>query len=529
MHGPVSHDSDPRDSGAARPARGEHARLRRVVARDMASLRPGEQRGWWLREALAADPGEPCPPLRWDTPADVVIVGGGYTGLWTAWQLADQAPGARIVLLEADIVGGGASGRNGGFATGWWDALPTLVSRFGEAGGREIALAVGEAPAAIGAWEAEHGVDAWFVPGGSVLAASSPAQEGGWSGIVEAAGALGEASRFQVLSAGEVHDRCNTPVLGGGLLVPSDATVHPARLARGLRRVLLERGVTIREGTRVGSVRQEGARVVVRTAAGATVTASHAVLGLNAWAAGWPGGSGGGVLGRPGALGLHGMHGGFGARMITWSSYMVVTEPMPERLRDLGWTGGEGISDLRFTNHYFRTTRDGRIAFGGGGGRAGYGGHMGDWVERDRGSAALAARGFRRIFPMLDDVRLDDAWGGPIDISPDHLPTFGTLPGGRVHFGHGFSGSGVGPSWLGGRILAALAQGRLDDPVARLGLVGNRPRRFPPEPFRFLGARLIREAIVEAEQRDDLGWYVPPPLRWLVRLPRAMGYELGPE
>jgi glycine/D-amino acid oxidase-like deaminating enzyme len=476
----------------------------------MASLHPGAARGWWLREALEADPGEPCPPLARDLTADVVIVGGGYTGLWTAWQLLEKAPDTRIVLLEADIVGGGASGRNGGFLTAWWDALPTLVGRFGAEGGRAIAAAVGEAPAAVGAWTQEHGIDAWFTPRGSILAASSPAQEGGWSGIVAAAEALGEQHRFEALTAAQVRARCASPVLGGGLLVPTDATVQPARLARGLRRVLLSRGVAIHEGTRVVAVRQEGGRVVARTATGARVTASQAVLGINAWAAGWPGG-------------------GFGARMITWSSYMVVTEPIPDRLGEIGWTGGESISDLRFTNHYFRTTRDGRIAFGGGGGRAGYGGRLGGWVERDRGSAALAARGFRRIFPMLDDVRLEDAWGGPIDIAPDHLPAFGTLPGGRVHWGHGFSGTGVGPTWLGGRILAALAQGRLDDPVARLGLVGNRPRRFPPEPFRFLGARVIREAIVEAEQRDDQGRYVPPPLRWLVRLPRWMGYELGPE
>jgi hypothetical protein len=134
---------------------------------------------------------------------------------------------------------------------------------------------------------------------------------------------------------------------------------------------------------------------------------------------------------------------------------------------------------------------------------------------------------------MLDEVALVDAWGGPIDISPAHLPSFGTLGGsgrrGRIHWGHGYSGTGVGPSWLGGRILAALAQGRLDDPVARLPMVGHRPRRFPPEPFRFLGARVIREAIVAKEGRDDEGAYVPPPLRWLVRLPRWMGYDLGPE
>jgi glycine/D-amino acid oxidase-like deaminating enzyme len=129
---------------------------------------------------------------------------------------------------------------------------------------------------------------------------------------------------------------------------------------------------------------------------------------------------------------------------------------------------------------------------------------------------------------MLDDVRLTDAWGGPIDIAPNHLPSFGTLDGGRVHFGHGYSGTGVGPSWLGGTILAALAQDRLDDPAARLPMVGSRARPFPPEPFRFLGARVIRECIVAKEQRDDEGGYVPPPLRLIVGLPRAMGYDLGP-
>jgi glycine/D-amino acid oxidase-like deaminating enzyme len=135
------------------------------------------------------------------------------------------------------------------------------------------------------------------------------------------------------------------------------------------------------------------------------------------------------------------------------------------------------------------------------------------------------------MFPMLEDVRLVDAWGGPIDIAPNHLPSFGAVPGadGRVLFGHGYSGTGVGPAWLGGRILAALASDALDDPVARLPLVGHRARPFPPEPFRFVGARVIREAIVAAEQRDDVGGFVPPPLRWLVRLPRTMGYDLGPE
>ena len=499
----------PAEPDAGRP-RGDRARVRRAVARDMATLRPGEQRGWWLRDALAADPGVVCPPPAGDETADVVIVGGGYTGLWTAWWLTEQAPDLRVAILEADIVGGGASGRNGGFLTAWWDYLPALVANFGPERGLAAAMALDGAPATIGRWADEHGVDARWRQGGMLVASTSPAQDDAWEGVVELAEQLGVGDRYLRLTPDDVRRRVGSPVLRGGMLIPSDASVEPARLARGLRRVLLERGVRIHEGTRVADISEEADGVRVRTALGPEVRARHAVLAVNAWAAGWP-------------------RGGFGARMITWSSYMVVTEPIPDRLAALGWTGGEAVTDCRFTNHYFRTTADGRIAFGGGGGRAGYGGRMGSWVEQDRGSAALAARGFRRLFPMLDDVALVDAWGGPIDIAPNHLPSFGTWDGGRVHWGHGYSGTGVGPAWLGGRILAALAQGNLDDPVTRLPMVGHRSRRFPPEPFRFLGARVIREAIVAKEQRDDEGGYVPPPLRWLVRLPRAMGYDLGPE
>jgi glycine/D-amino acid oxidase-like deaminating enzyme len=286
--------------------------------------------------------------------------------------------------------------------------------------------------------------------------------------------------------------------------------VQPARLAYGIRQRLLDQGVEIHESSPVRRLAASPGGVLAETEAG-VVRAERAVLAIGAAA--------------------KGPRGPLRHQLTVASSHIVLTEPVPDLLEEIGWTGGEAITDCRFTNHYFRTTRDGRIAFGGGGGRAGYGGRLGSWVERDQGSVALGARGFRRMFPMLEDVRLVDAWGGAIDIAPNHLPSFGAAPGtdGRVLFGHGYSGTGVGPAWLGGRILAALASDSLDDPVARLPLVGYRARPFPPEPFRFLGARVIREAIVAAEQREDVGGFVPPPLRWLVRLPRTLGYDLGPE
>jgi glycine/D-amino acid oxidase-like deaminating enzyme len=235
---------------------------------------------------------------------------------------------------------------------------------------------------------------------------------------------------------------------------------------------------------------------------------------MNAWAAAWP---------------------SFGRRLVTWSSYIVLTEPIPDRLAEIGWTGGEGVADARFTLHYLRTTHDGRIAIGGGGGQAGFGGRIDPAFTDDARSAARAAAGLRRLFPSMRDVRLVDAWGGPIDISGDHLPAISSLPGRPIHFAHGFSGNGVGPSLVAGRLLAGLAaQGlgetaTIDDPLAPSVLIGDRLRAFPPEPIRYAGARIIREAIVRREAAEERGTPVSPLLRELTRLPRRMGYHLSPD
>jgi glycine/D-amino acid oxidase-like deaminating enzyme len=157
----------------------------------------------------------------------------------------------------------------------------------------------------------------------------------------------------------------------------------------------------------------------------------------------------------------------------------------------------------------------------------GYGGRIGSSFTDDLGSARRAASAFRDLFPMLADVRLTDAWGGPIDVSGEHLPRFGSLPGDRVHFALGFSGNGVAPSHLAGRVLAALAL-EADEPVTRLPMVGPPARSLPPEPFCFVGARVMRAAIVRREAVEMRGRRAPWLLRQLTALPRRMGYHLGP-
>lgn len=479
---------------------------RLLTAADLA-LRPGRgQRNPWLREALESDPGAPAPALERDREVDVAIVGGGYTGLWTALNLKDRDPDLRVAILEQDICGGGPSGRNGGFVNAWWDELGTLVDLFGPERALECAREVDASVEAIGRWCDDNQVDAHYRRAGMLIVSTTPHHDGRWRGDVTTAQQLNANEELVELAAAQVQARCASPRFRGAALMRAGATVHPAHLVRGMRRVCLERGVTIHETTRVRGLRREANHVRLRTDGG-DVRAGHVVMAINAWAAGW----------WP-------MH----RSVLAWSSYMVRSEPIPDLIeRELGWTGGESIVDARASVHYMHVTRDGRIAIGAGGGRPGYGGRIGSSFTDDVSAARRAAFGFRFFFPSLANVRLTDAWGGPIDVSADHLPRFGTLRGGRVHFAVGYSGNGVAPSHLGGRILAALAL-ESDEPLTRLAVVGPAPKHFPPEPLRYVGARVMREAMIRREDGEEAGRRAPWWLRTLTGVPRKMGYHLGP-
>jgi glycine/D-amino acid oxidase-like deaminating enzyme len=467
-------------------------------------FQPG-RRSYWLREALAADPGEPCPPLTGSTDVDVAVLGGGFTGMWTAFFLTEYAPGVKIAVIEQDICGGGPSGRNGGFVLGMWDELPVLVRLFGEQGALDVCKAAASSVASIGDWCRTHAVDAWFSGKGWLMAATSPAQDGAWRAATELAARLGVGDRFVELSPQEVQARCTSPAFRGGAFMRDAATVQPARLARGLRRVLLERGVHIHESTPARRFRA-GPPAVVETPRG-SVRAGQLVLGLNAWAAALP---------------------AFRRSLVAWSSYIVLTAPAPDVLERIGWVGGECITDYRTAVRYFRTTPDGRVAMGGGGGGAGGAARVDHMLSGDRWALSLAAEGLPRLLPQFKRIPIEEGWGGPIDVSGTHLPTLGTLAPGNVHYAHGYTGNGVGPSYLSGRILAARALGH-EDAATRLPLVDHRPKRFPPEPFRSLGARVIRRAIVRKERLEEVGRPSDPVTSLVAGLPRRLGYNLGPE
>jgi glycine/D-amino acid oxidase-like deaminating enzyme len=462
-------------------------------------------RSWWLREALAADPGEPAPPLATDTTADVAILGGGYTGMWTAWFLKEREPDLDVVLLEQDICGGGPSGRNGGFVNSWWSGMAELCRRFGDDTTLALCTAGEESVRAIGRFCDDHGIDAWFRPDGDLGVASSEAQIGYWGSTIMAAERLGVHDLFRVLDREAARAMIDSPHVHGGVYTPYGATVQPARLARGMRRVLLERGVRIFERspvTRFGT----GAPSVAETPGG-QVRAGAAVIALNAWAASWK---------------------RFHRLLTVRGSYIALTAPAPEKLAELNWTNGTGVWDHRAALHYLRTTPDGRIAFGVGGLQPGLARRIGPRFAWDARGVAVAVEDLRRMFPTFADVPIEAGWGGPIDVAGHHLPFFGALDRGKVHYGLGYTGNGVGPSHLGGRILAAMTLGADEPELLGLPIVTEAPLRFPPEPVRSPGAFVANKAIWRKDQHEDRGEEVSPIVDFVARLPRRLGYNLGP-
>jgi glycine/D-amino acid oxidase-like deaminating enzyme len=275
-------------------------------------------------------------------------------------------------------------------------------------------------------------------------------------------------------------------------------------LARALREAAVAAGIDIYEKTRMVGL-DRGRPLRVRTDRGSLI-AREVVLATNV------------ELAREPYIRPH---------LTVFSSYAVMTEPTPERLEQIGWTGDAGMADLRMFVHYFRRTPHGRVLMGSGSGPIAFAGETSSPALRfDRSSAARAERGLRRLLPGLGDVPLAAAWGGPIDISSDRLPFFGTLPGTRIHFGCGYSGHGVNATYIAGQCLASLVLDRKDEWSTSPFCTRTRPS-LPPEPFRYVGGRAIRWAILACEDAEERGSRASVPAQAVAALPRLFGLRIG--
>lgn len=439
-------------------------------------------RPFWLEQALALENEAPCEALAGETRAQVCIVGGGYTGLWTAIMLKEQSPELDVVLIEADICGAGASGRNGGCALSWSAKYFTLERLFGVEEAVRLVKASEQSIYAIGAFCERYGVEADYRLDGTLYTATNQAQIGSTDGVI-AALERQAINSFSKLAVDEVQRRAGSAQHLEGWFSPAAASVQPGKLVRGLRRVALQLGVKIHENTPMTGL-EEGAPALIRTPGG-SIRADRVVLAMNAWMArAFP---------------------QFERSVAIVSSDMLITEPRPDLLKDIGLTSGVTVLDSRIFVHYYHNTPDGRIMLGKGGNTFAYGGRMLPVFDQPSPYAGLLGKSLERFFPAFAGVGIEATWNGPSDRSVTGLPFFGQMSShGNVFYGFGYSGSGVGPCHMGGQILASLVLGLAND-WTRSPLVNGPLGYFPPEPIRYLGSLMVRNAIRRKERAEDHG------------------------
>lgn len=428
---------------------------------------------FWL--ATVDDDLSPRPALTGDEQADVCIVGAGYTGLWTAYHLSRLDPSLRIVIVDAHIAGWGASGRNGGwcsalFAASW----PRLANEHGLDSAVALRRAMEQTVDDVGQWSREHAVEIDYVKGGTLTFARSVAQLQRLEHHVQ------EDQRFGgddtvLLNADEAAGRLRVTDSHGAMFTPHCAAIQPAKLARGLARVVERQGVMIYEQTPALAIDQNAVRTehgtvraefVIRATEGYTVSlAEHQRAVAPVW------------------------------------SLLIVTEPLPAQVwADIGWDGRETVTDERHVLIYAQRTSDGRIAFGGRG--APY--RFGSRTDGARGHAATyrrLERAFTEMFPAAQQVPIAHRWGGVLAVPRDWMPSVGLDRATGYGWAGGYVGDGVACAALAGRTLADLVLKR-DTELTTLPWVQHRSRRWEPEPLRWLGIRGVSVALEAADSEE---------------------------
>jgi glycine/D-amino acid oxidase-like deaminating enzyme len=443
----------------------------------MTTAPPIEQSCFWMARRRARRTIE---PLRGEQTTGVAIVGGGYTGLWTAIFLKELEPRLGVTVLEQGLVGHGGSGRNAGIVGETIDHSHELaIAHFGLEEAKRLARIGRENLDAMGTFLRERGIDARFERPGQLIVALSPAHRESLAQGLEAAERVGSPG-WKLLSRAEAQAELASPLYEGALLAPRNGLVDPLRLAEGLRAAASAAGVRIHENTRVSRLAFRRDRVLVRTEEG-SLTAEKLVVAANAW--------------------THQLLPSVGWRFLPLYDYILVSEPLsPAQRQSIGWRSGRGVVDARTFFNYYRPTDDGRILWGTS--EAAY--YPGNRVDPacDHSPSHYAALGesFRRTFPQLASLRFPYRWGGPIASTTRLTPFFGTGRGGRLHYGLGYTGHGIGSTRIAGRILAHRAAER-ESALFDLAMVKKRPFPYPPEPFRRAAVALVTGAL----RRVDAG------------------------
>ncbi|OHY96061.1 FAD-dependent oxidoreductase [Vibrio rotiferianus] len=435
---------------------------------------------YWFKQALEIEQPETAKPLQQNIQADVAIVGGGYTGLWTAIMIKQQSPEKQVVVIEKDLCGSGASGANGGCMLTWSTKFPTLKRLFGEKHAAWLVKESEQAVLEIDDFCQQHHIDAQLSLKGVYYTATNHAQTGGMQPVVDELKRL-EVNSWRHCQAEELRANAGSPRNIEGFHSPVAASVQPALLARGLRRIAIELGVEIYENTPM--IRLDyGQPAIVCTPKG-NVQAQQVVLALNAW--------------------MVEQFKQFKNSIVVVSSDMVITKPLGDALSQSGWQAGSSVLDSRIFVHYYRDTPDGRLMLGKGGNQFSFNNHVDAMFNKPTRYQDLLRKSFDKLFPRLKGAEFAYSWTGGSDRSATGFPFFGQLDNqSNIFYGFGYSGNGVVQTRMGGKILSSLVLG-LENEWTKSGLAKGPLGHFPPEPFRWTGAMMVRNAVRRKEEAED--------------------------
>lgn len=453
---------------------------------------------YWLEST--PDDLTPRPSVKGDVEVDVAILGAGFSGLWTAYHLLRDNPGIDVAIVERDICGYGASGRNGGWCSPRFPVEPgPLMRKFGKDIARETILALHRSVEQIGEILTAEDIDAHYHRGGLLSIAIGECQMPGLQRTLQIYQDLGLGEGNRLLSADEARSRVAATGITGALRSRAGASVHPGNLVRGLARAIERRGGVVYEHSPVECV-ETGAKPALVTATG-TVRARRAiVVAAEAYLAEIP---------------------QYHRHVLPMSSMIVLTEPLSAEVWDaIGWDKGESLSSQSHLKNYLTKTRDGRILYGSRGAPYAYGSAI---LDEAIGSAQMyrwMRESLRKWFPVLDDVAFTHAWGGYLGVPRDWMPSVAFDQDAKVGRLHGYTGRGVSTSHLSGRLLAGLISGKSSG-LEHLPLHRAKTRRWELEPFRWLGVRYVQNALGRIDRAEMEGRSGP----WDSRLAEYLGEQ----
>jgi glycine/D-amino acid oxidase-like deaminating enzyme len=435
---------------------------------------------WWLESC--GDDLTPRPSLDGSIDVDVAILGAGFSGLWTAWHLLQREPGLRVAILEKEIAGFGASGRNGGWCYAGFAVGPAaMTERYGKEAARSVAVAMIGAVNNVADVCNDEAIDADIAHSGAIEFARAPYQLAKVRGMAEEYAAIGLEDRVPLLDAAEAERHLHVPGAIEAVWTKDGLTVQPAKLARGLARAVERRGATIYERTEVLNY-HGGDRPWFETTRGQVRARRAIVLAGEAY------------LSRLDKTRRH---------VIPITSNIVLTEVLPPSFwESVGWKNRETVGGFGPTGAYIQRTKDDRIAFGPYRGRYPWLSRISDAFERDEATFAHARRAAVVWFPELKDYDFTRSWGGVLGSPRDHLPTMGFNRATKVAMAFGYTGEGVAAANLSGQVLGDLITGR-DTELTHLPMASHKPQPWEPEPLRWTGVNYVRKSHYKLDEEAE--------------------------